>query len=118
LVFNATSASLFNDEMGNDPTLYDAFTVFDSYVPLAVAGVPMKNFRKFTEARDHLYKAVHKVPFPRRPFTSPRPLGDIAPHPIAPHPSSPSSFSSGWSVQGGSIGHRREALGILQWPRR
>ena len=36
-----------------------AFTVFDSYLPLAVAGLPITNIKNAREARAHLTQALH-----------------------------------------------------------
>jgi hypothetical protein len=60
LVFDAAVASLFSEVAGADGTLYPAFSVFDSFLPLAVAGIPIKHLRNGKEARDHLYKAIHQ----------------------------------------------------------
>ena len=60
LVFDAAVASLFSEAAGADSTLYPAFSVFDSFLPLAVAGIPIKHLRNGKEARDHLYKAIHQ----------------------------------------------------------
>ena len=44
-MFDAAVASLINERAGADPTLYPAFTVFDSYLPLAVAGLSVTNIK-------------------------------------------------------------------------
>ena len=44
-VFDAAIASLLNERAGADPTLFPAFTVFDSYLPLAVAGLPIEHIK-------------------------------------------------------------------------
>ena len=59
LVFDAAIASLFNERAGADPTLYPAFSVFDSYLPLAVAGIPVERISNAKQARAHLAKALH-----------------------------------------------------------
>ena len=44
-VFDASVAALINERAGADPTLYPAFTVFDSYLPLAIAGLSVTNIK-------------------------------------------------------------------------
>ena len=62
LSFNAACGSILNEDAGTDPTIYPAFVAFESYTAVALAGFPMKFFRKFTEAQAQLIMAVNKVP--------------------------------------------------------
>lgn len=60
LVFQASVATLFNEEAGNDPELFAAFLAFDKQLPMAAAGISLSYFSEAAAARAKLLAAVGK----------------------------------------------------------
>lgn len=60
LIFDASVASIFNEDCGDDEELYDAFLAFDQMLPLAAAGASVSYFADAKNGRDKLKKACAK----------------------------------------------------------
>lgn len=58
MVFGATACALFNDNVGKNPRLYDAFCDFDKSMPAACAGINIKYIASAAAARQLLVDSV------------------------------------------------------------
>lgn len=59
-IFEASIVSLFNEDIGNDKSLYQEFCNFDKSLPLACAGVSVDYVRESRTGRDRLIAACIK----------------------------------------------------------
>jgi cytochrome P450 len=60
LIFQASVATLFNEDAANDKDLYSSFVTFDQQLPLAAAGISVSNFSGARKAREVLINACKK----------------------------------------------------------
>jgi cytochrome P450 len=60
LVFRASAAALFNQELAEDPDMLNHFIVFDDFMPLAVGGIKVDYTSKTKASRKYLHDALRK----------------------------------------------------------